>query len=262
MPARSTTPASNQTADKLLSVMEAFACQPEPVKLSDLARELDMNVSTLYRFTSSLQKCGYVNQLADGRYEISLKLCYLADRIQRRKDVTLILHPFASEACSIFGESAHIAVQDGPMIVYTDNVVSQAQTLTIQQHIGKTAPMYVTGIGKLFLSQMDEKALDDYIEKSGLKAYTPNTITTKDAMLSEFAFLRENGFLYDNEECEPGVRCVAVPVRDFTGRIVAGISISGPAPRLTDDAVARHIGAFKDIASRASEALGYMGQDK
>ncbi|MBR0522431.1 MAG: IclR family transcriptional regulator C-terminal domain-containing protein, partial [Firmicutes bacterium] len=116
--------------------------------------------------------------------------------------------------------------------------------------------------GKLFLSQMDEKALDDYIEKSGLKAYTANTITTKDAMLSEFAFLRENGFLYDNEECEPGVRCVAVPVRDFTGRIVAGISISGPAPRLTDDAVARHIGAFKDISSRASEALGYMGQDK
>ncbi len=260
MPPSSAVPASNQTADKLLNVLEAFAFEPQPAKLSELARKLGMNVSTLYRFTTSLQKCGYVEQLEDGRYEISLKLCWLADRVRRRQDVTVILHPFAVEACAVFDESAHIAVEYGSMILYTDNVISQSQTLTIQQHIGKTAPKYVTGIGKLFLSQLEPAALDLYIRETGLKAYTKNTITGKDGLLAEFSFIEKNGFVYDNEECELGVRCVAVPVRDYSGRIVAGLSISGPASRLSDEAVAAHIEALKDIAARASKALGYTGQ--
>ncbi len=262
MPPRSAVPASNQTADKLLNVLETFAFEPQPAKLSELARKLGMNVSTLYRFTTSLQKCGYVEQLSDGRYQISLKLCYLADRVQRRQDMTVALHPFAAEACALFSESAHIAVADGSMILYTDNVISRAQTLTIQQHIGKTAPMYVTGIGKLFLSELEPAALDAYIRETGLKPYTPSTVTSKEALLAEFAFFRKNGYVYDNEECEPGVRCVAVPVRNYSGRIAAGLSVSGPASRLSKEAAEEHVEALKEIALRASKALGYVEPEK
>lgn len=252
-----TTPASNQTAEKLLIVLEAFASQPDAVKLSEMAKELDMNVSTLYRFTTSLVKSGYVNQLSDGRYVISLKLCALSDRIQKHMDVTGTLHPFVLQASRLFNESAHLAVKDGQMIVYTDNAASTAQMLTIQQHIGKTAPMYVTGIGKLFLSEMDRIALETHISFTGLKAYTCNTCTSMEALQREFGFINSNGYVLDNEECEIGVRCAAVPIRDYTGKIVAGISVSGPTTRLTDDVIALHIEELKEIAAEASRALGY-----
>ena len=143
------------------------------------------------------------------------------------------------------------------MIVYTDNVVSTARTITIRQHIGKTAPMYVTGIGKLFLSEFSDAEIDAYVAQTGLKAYTENTVTTKEALLKEFEFIRDNGFVYDNEECELGVRCVAVPIRNYTGNIACGLSISGPTARLTDEVIAENIDALKDIAARASAALGY-----
>jgi len=253
-----TNQASNQTADKLLIVMEAFAMQPQPIKLSDLSKQLDMNISTLYRFTSSLQKCGYVNQLSDGRYEISLKICYLAEQVQKRQDLAASLHSFVQEACDLFSESAHIAVEENHMIVYINNVVNTSQSLTFQQHIGKTAPMYCTGIGKLFLSEWDEIDLDSYLGNSNLKVYTANTVTSKEAMQKEFEFFAENGFLYDNEECEIGVRCVAVPIRNYTGKIVAGLSISGPTTRLTLPVIAMHIEEFKKIALKASRSLGYM----
>lgn len=248
---------SNKTAGTLLTVLEAFASQPQAVMLSDLARQLEMNVSTLYRYTSTLQQCGYVNQLKDGRYEISLKVCYLADLVQKHQDTSVTLHRFVQEASVLFSESAHIAVEDNHMIVYTDNVVSTARTITIRQHIGKTAPMYVTGIGKLLLSEFSDAELSTYIEQTGLRAYTGNTVTTREALLKEFEFIRENGFVYDNEECEIGVRCVAVPIRNYTGKIICGLSISGPTARLTDEVIAANIDALKDIARRASAALGY-----
>ena len=258
MAATSTTPASNQTAEKLLTVLEAFADQPAAVKLSDMARQLGMNVSTLYRFTTSLIKSGYVNQLDDGRYEISYKLCALADRVQKHQDITGTLHPYILQASRLFNESAHLAVRDDQMIVYTDNVASTAQMLTIQQHIGKTAPMYVTGIGKLFLSQLEPQALEKHIAFTGLKAYTANTCTSKEALFREFAFISANGYVLDNEECELGVRCAAVPIRNYTGKIIAGISVSGPATRLTDEAIALHIEELKALALAASRALGFQ----
>lgn len=253
-----TTPASNQTAEKLLTVLEAFAGQPAAVKLSDLAKKLGMNVSTLYRFTTSLVKSGYVNQLEDGRYEISLKLCSLAENIQKHQDITGTLHPYVLQACTLFHESAHLAIQQGDMIVYTDNAATTGQMLTIQQHIGKTAPMYVTGIGKLFLSQLDRQALEHHIVFTGLKAYTANTCTTREDLQREFDFIASNGYVLDNEECELGVRCVAVPIRNYTGKIVAGISVSGPTTRLTDEAIALHAAELKALASEASRALGFM----
>lgn len=253
---------TNQTAEKVMVVLEALARQNQPVKLIDLSREIGMNASTLYRFLTALHNTGYVVQdEATGKYELNLRICYLSELIKKRFSIANTLHRFAVEASELFQESAHLAQVDHNMIVYVDNVVGSAaisQSLIIHQYIGHTAPMHCTGIGKLFLSEFSDTEMDKLIAEKGLQKFTEKTFVTKEALLQELEQIRVQGYAYDNEECEIGVRCVAIPIRDYTGKIVAGLSISGPASRITDEAVRARLIQLLDIAVRASAELGYM----
>ena len=251
-------PPSNQTAEKLLLVLEALAQQDRPVKLVELSRELNMNGSTLYRFLTTLEKFGYVMQYEDSeKYALTLKLCQLSEMIKNRFSITNTLHNFLLEASNLFKESAHLAQRENNTIVYIDNVSGASQMLTIRQYIGKMAPMHCTGIGKLLLLEYDMKEIDQMIAEKGLPKYTEHTITTKGGLLNELDTVRKLGYAFDNEECELGVRCIAVPVRDYTGKIVAGISVSGPTTRITDEVVTDNLSYLLDISMRASCALGF-----
>lgn len=256
----SSVPSTNQTAEKLLVVLEALAHQNQPVKLLDFARELGMNSSTLYRFLSALHNMGYVTQdETSGKYALNLKLCYLAELVKRNQSIVTILHDFVVEAGLLFQETAHLTQVENQHIVYVDNTIAGAQSLTIQQYIGKTAPMYCTGVGKLFLSEFTQAQLDDYLYHHQLVSLTPYTLATREALCQELEEVCRKQYAIDNEECELGVRCVAVPVRDYTGKIAAGLSVSGPATRITDEVIQAKLSQLQCIASRASSALGFTG---
>ena len=254
---------SNQSTEKVMLVLEALAKQDQPVKLIDLSRETKMNSSTLYRFLVALQNTGYVIQHeSSGKYELNLKICYLSDLVKSRFSIATALHSFVVEASALFFESAHLAEKVDNKIVYIDNVTATSQSLVIRQHIGKTAPLHCTGIGKLFLSEYDDSTLDSFIEDIGIPAYTQHTFSTKGALKEELRMIREQGVSYDNEECEIGVRCIAVPIRDYTGKTVAGLSISGPTSRITKELISSNLSAFIDIANRASAELGFPATGK
>ena len=255
------TPSSNQTAEKLLLVLEALAHQNQPVKLLDFSRKLGMNSSTLYRFLSALQNMGYVTQDdTSGKYSLNLKLCYLAELVKRNQSIVTILHSFVVEAGLLFQETAHLTQVENQHIVYVDNTTAGAQSLTIQQYIGKTAPMYCTGVGKLFLAEFTQDQLNDYLNRHPLISLTPHTLSTRELLCNKLTEVRNQGYATDDEECELGVRCVAVPIRDYTGRITAGLSVSGPAARITDDVISQKLSLLKDIAGRASSVLGFTGK--
>lgn len=249
---------SNQTAERVLMVMEAMVECNRPEKLVALAQMLNMNQSTLYRFISALQNYGYVVQHADGRYAMSMKICYLAERLRQQFNFVEELHPFVAEASTLLQESAHLAQMEDMSLVYTDNVANYSQALTIQQFIGKTAPLHCTGIGKLYLSEMSDDELNHYIEQKGLPRFTKNTYTDKEKLQAELERIRKNGYAFDDEECEMGVRCIALPVRDYSGKIAAGISVTGPVARITEKLLDSYIIELKNISGRASERLGYQ----
>ena len=247
--AKDSAAASNQTAEKLLLVLEALARQTQPVKLVDLAHQVGMNQSTCYRFVAALQNAGYAAQDKEsGKYILNLKLCSLAEMIKDRVSVTSLLHAFVAEASALFQESAHLVQEENRQIVYIDNVTISSQSLITRQYIGRTAPMYCTGVGKLFLLEYSPEELAEYVAVSGL--------LVNGALLVVLDFSRKNGYALDNEECELGVRCVAAPIRDYTGRTVAGLSVSGPASRVTDELIAAKLPAFLDVAARASREMG------
>jgi len=123
------------------------------------------------------------------------------------------------------------------------------------QRIGNRAPMYCTGIGKLLLCGHTADEVRRIVREKGMNAFTPNTITDEDALFSELAAVRERGYAFDNEECEIGARCIAMPITRQNGQIAAGISITGPIFRLTDERIAEFLPYFKAQAERISALM-------
>jgi len=119
--------------------------------------------------------------------------------------------------------------------------------------VGAQAPLHVTAVGKLYLAQDAAAAVKDYARRTGLPGYTATSLTTLTALEQELARVRREGVAYDNEEIETGLRCVAAPVRDDSGELVAGLSVSAPAERY-DPA---WLPLIRATADAISAGLGY-----
>lgn len=117
--------------------------------------------------------------------------------------------------------------------------------------------MHCTGIGKLLLLEYSPSQMDAFISSEGLPRFTENTLTTKESLFKELDTIRQQGYAVDNEECEIGARCLAVPIRNYTGKIVAGISVTDPVTRLNEEAIYNKIDSFIEIGKAASRAIGY-----
>ena len=250
---------SNQSTEKALSILELLAGQPAPMRLMDIAKSLQLNTSTAARFLSSLVACGYVAQEPESqRYYMTYKICRVANRVSANISLQSITHPYLVSLSEAFGEAICVSVEQDMVMVYVDVANTQSQTLLSIQRVGNTTPMHCTGNGKLLMSAYSSEQLTRYIELRGLTRYTENTITERGALEIELEAIRRRGYALDNQEREAGVRCLAYPIRDYTGAIIAGISVTGPAMRLTDEVIAAFQEPLNRVAQQISTDLGFM----
>lgn len=250
---------SNQSTEKALSILELLAGSFGPMRLRDISDTLDMNTSTALRFLNSLQSCGYVAQEAGTqRYYLTFKICRVASQMQSHTELQPLARPFMQALSQKLNETLCLSVEQDMYMVFVDIIMRQNQRLMNIQQIGNRSPLHSTGIGKLLLLNYSEEQLDGLIARRGLTRYTEHTITTKAALLSELETVRRQGYAMDDEENELGARCMACPIRNYTGAIVAGISITGPTIRLTDDIIRAYLPALSETAGQISQALGYF----
>jgi len=226
--------AGNQSTLKALYILEYFGGRRnEPARLAEIARALHMNPSTAARFLASLAACGYVRQDPDTqRYALTAKLCTLAQTVQKGLDVRALAEPCLRELSARFDESACLAVEKDMEVVYVLTVPNASSVLRTTKRIGSLAPMHCTGVGKLLLLEKEPSYIDGLIAVKKLTAFTEKTITTRERLLQELTLVRHRGYAVDDEECETGVMCIAVPIYDCTDRIVAAMSLTGPAERM------------------------------
>ena len=156
-----------------------------------------------------------------------------------------------SEKC---GESACLAIEQDMMVIYIDVIEGPDSILKVMQRIGKSAPLHCTGVGKVLLLNYEEKKIDELISSKGLPAFTQNTITSKEKLFLELDKIRDCGYSLDNEECEIGARCISTPILDYTGKIIASISLTGPVSRMT----MKRISTIKDIIKKTSNEVSNM----
>lgn len=248
----------NQSGEKLLRVLEHMVLCNGSQKLQDIARAVEMNASTTLRFLNTLIDCGYVRQEEEtAQYMPTFKICALANRMHREDGLRRVAHPYMEELSALFGESVCLAIEEGKKAVYVEVLRVKNQSLMAVQAVGNAAQMYCNGIGKLFLSAYSGEALERYLEEEKLTAHTEHTITDKEELKKEVEQVRRQGYAYDNQERELGARCIAFPVRDAGGKIVAGISVTGPYSRLTDELIMPRLEEFRRITGELSWRLGY-----
>lgn len=251
----------NQSVEKVLGILEYMSQKP-PQRLMDMSEDMDINASTLLRFLTTLKLHGYVDQEAEtDKYFLTYKIRILGNYIDYNSSLRTICKPYMEKIAGMFGESCCLAIEENRKVVYIEIVETPGNMLRSMQRIGHLAPMHCTGIGKLFLTNYSDEEIDSLISEEGLQRYTDYTLVTKEQLVEELKGVKAAGIAYDNEECEIGARCVAGPIYDISGKVIAGISVTGPAPRLNDEFIQSKLDEFKEILSIISEKMGYCGKE-
>lgn len=223
-----------QSVDRALSILEMLAEHPEGIGIIELSEKLQLPKSTTHRLLKSLIARDFVYQHKENeRYYASMKIAQLSTNIIDNIDIRQIARPYIEQLARDVNEVVHVCIRDGDSVVYIDKVESN-RTLRMFSQIGKRAMLHCTGVGKVLLSGLSNEKIQDIILHTDLTKFTEATITSNEELFAEMENIRENKFSLDREEHEDGIYCIAAPIKDYTGKIVAAFSISGPVERIKD----------------------------
>ena len=248
----------NQSLKKALDILEVMVDLTAPARLQDIAQKADMSPSTVLRFLNTFIDFGYAKQDPDtSLYYLTLKLADLGNRNRINYPFQGSLRKYIKDIATHFNESSSLCIEDNMQMVYIATEEGPAHMLQTLSRIGRIAPMHSTGVGKIFLTQYSDTKLDELVKKRGLTKLTEKTITALPELKAEIDKVRKQGYAVDEEECEIGVRCVAVPIKEYSGKIVAAMSISAPITRLTYERTNEIIKYLLDLSAQASAELGY-----
>lgn len=226
---------SNQSVEKTIRIIEMLAMAKEPMRLSEMAKGVGMPPSTVLRMINTLVELGYAYQEEEEphRYGLTIRFLRIGQMAADHFSIRDVAHPYLIRISRETGESSCLSIEDHYKVRYIDVTEGSGNLITIRQRIGGSGMMHCTGSGKLFLSQYQEEQLDDFIREKGIPGLTSHTLTTKPELMYELESCRRLGYATDDEECEIGMRCIAAPICDSQGKIIAAISISGPISRMT-----------------------------
>jgi IclR family acetate operon transcriptional repressor len=225
------------------------------ISLSDLSTLINMPKSSTHRYLCTLQELGLAERKDGDRYFLGAKIIEIAGSFLAKSDLRNESQSVMSELAEKTGETVHLAVPSSKEVVYIAKIES-VHTLGMSAHIGTRLPMYCTSLGKAILAFSSPDLIESVLVDD-LKARTPHTKTSSSALRAELVNIRSQGFALDNEENEPGIRCVGAPVLDYSGKAIAAISISGPSDRITLDRAMRLGPLVWECTQRVSKRWGY-----
>lgn len=245
-----------QSVDRALQILDVFSGKNKELGVTEIAKALDIHKSTVFGLIATLEHKGYLEQnLENGKYKLGIKLFELGNLVQEGMDLRAIAAPIITQLVDSYGETVHLVICDHNEVVYIDKKES-TKAIRILSQVGTRLPMYCTGVGKCLLAFLPEDTLKA-VMKNGLIPFTPNTLTEPDKLLNELQKIREQGFAFDLEEIEPGLRCVAAPIKNHKGEVVAAISLSGPSMRMDEQRMKELTLPVKESALEISRKLGY-----
>ena len=243
--------------DKACRLLDLLGEAPQGLAVSEIARQVGLVKSTTHRLLTTLMKRGFVEQdAASGHYKLGYKVLDLGMKLLSAIDLRREAAPLLQALALRVNEAVHLAHQDGGEIVYIDKVES-TNTIRMHSRIGTRVPVHATALGKVMLAFQSSDEANALIDRCGLAAKTAHTITDRTRFLRALAETRTRGYAFDLEENEPGVCCVAAPIRDSSGRVAAACSVSGPSLRMTPERLAELVPDVTQTAALISERLGH-----
>jgi IclR family KDG regulon transcriptional repressor len=245
-----------QSLGRAFAILEEIARHREGIGLADLSKAVGLHNSTTFHLAKTMVSLGYIRQEKDSkRYRIGLPLFALAASALDEIEMVNVATPVLEELSRQTGESGHFAVRMGDAVVVIART-SGPGAFQLTDRVGVVRPAHCTALGKVILASLRDDQLKRFLERAELRPSTKNSITEVAALLREIAEVRRTGIAFDEGEFNLEVRCIAVPARDFTGRIVGAIGISGPIWRQSQQALQAKAKIVQAAGARLSAAFG------
>jgi DNA-binding IclR family transcriptional regulator len=245
-----------QSLGRAFAILEEVARHREGIGLADLSKLVDLHNSTTFHLAKTMVSLGYLRQEKDSkRYRVGRPLFALAASALDEIEMVNVATPILEELSRETGESGHFAVRMGDAVVVIART-SGPGAFQLTDRVGVVRPAHCTALGKIILASLRPDQLTRFLERADLKPSTAKSITDIPVLLREIAEIKRSGIAFDDGEFNPEVRCVAVPVADFTGQIIGALGISGPIWRLSNQALHNSARIVQAAASQLAAEFG------
>jgi DNA-binding IclR family transcriptional regulator len=244
-----------QTIQKAGELLNLFDRDHAEWGVREAAAKLKIAKSSAHDLMSSLAKQGFLNKTADSRYRLGWRLVMLSETLLATTELRKEARPVMEDLAAQYQETIHLAILDDTQAVYVDKLEGRQAVRVELTSLGARLYAHCSALGKVLLANLEESEVRRIIQAAGLPRFTENTITREELLLQELAKIRKQGFAYDLEEILPDLCCVAGPICNHTGQVIAAISMSIPAYRFR-----RSQAEYRDAIVRTAKIIsGRLG---
>lgn len=245
-----------QTVQRALSLLDVLGDADAPLSLTEIAERSRLHISTCLRLLRTLERAAYLERHEEsGHYRLGSKIFTLAHALERQLDIRTVARPILQRLSDATGEGASLVVRQGTEAMVLERAISRSQ-LGFLAGVGARGPLYCTASGKALLAYAEPEFVD-YVLTHQLPELTANTIITAEGQRDEIARTRTRGYAVDDGEREDGLFGLAAPVRDVSSRVVAVLSVTGPAERIKTQTLPRTVALLLRAAADISAQLGW-----
>jgi IclR family acetate operon transcriptional repressor len=249
---------SSTAVERALAILEAVAQRSAGLTNSEISRRLSIPKSSASYILRTLEQRGYLQrENGTGRYRLGLKVLALSRGVEAGVDIKQVALPVLERLVERSNLTAHLAVLDRGEAVYIEKVDSPG-FIKMDTWVGKRMDIHSTGVGKVLVASLPAAEVEALVKMRGLRKITSKTITSPSAFLRELEKVRDRGYGVDDEENSPGARCVAAPVMDAAGRVIAAIGLSGTVSQIDRSSIGKVAEMARDAARKVSKHFGYQ----
>jgi IclR family KDG regulon transcriptional repressor len=245
-----------QSLGRAFAILEQVARHREGIGLAELSKLVGLHNSTTFHLAKTMVSLGYIRQERETkRYRVGRPLFALAASALDEIEMVNVATPIMEDLSRETGETSHFAVRMGDAVVVIART-SGPGAFQLTDRVGVVRPAHCTALGKIILAALRPDQLKRFLERVELTPSTKKSITDPAVLLREIAEIRRSAVAVDDGEFNPEVRCIAVPVYNFTGDIVGALGVSGPIWRMTDQLIQSRVKSVRAAASRLSGEFG------
>lgn len=244
------------SVDKAMCLLELLLQYRQPMTLLELSERSGYPKSTAYAMLSTMREHGMIEQRQDGRYYLGIRLFECGCAVSSAWDISAVARPYLDRLASRTEASAFLSRMEGGDVV-TFDYSARGGGLQVVPEIGCRLSLHATSQGKLLLSRLSSDEVHQHLEKAGMQAFTPHTVTEEAVLTDELRRIREQGYSVEDGEYKVGLRSISAPVRDHTGSVRYALGVVGLFRRVRSEDFQNAIDQTVQQAKELSAALGY-----